>query len=319
MSRASTVSSGTNCWNGKPLTRSLRPRVLFVRWRQHYNTIRPHSALGVPAPGPRGLSVGGQNLNLETGVTHGGRSTTHAHYSRFTPAQRSRRDQSAHGCCSLRRRPFDSQRDRRGCEIESAGVSVLATDWGSRCVGAVSAMSQSAVSRGAFPARVLTDSLLSLSQWRWLRPACRCGHERPATDETRYFDDDLSLRPNDLCWRRTAIDPVTQRQHKNKTGCRNWFCLPHNGHSRSATDRIGHTPGRCAVGAIFLSRCRDSRNGSRPPPLRRDRKKTARRRSVAALKSAWNYGTKIHFDIKPARFMGKSNDATLLSAMKPIA
>jgi len=71
----------------------LEAKVLIERWRQHYNTIRPHSALGYrpPAPGPRvaaalcgcygcasattqGWSVGGQNPNLKIGVIHGGRS-----------------------------------------------------------------------------------------------------------------------------------------------------------------------------------------------------------------------------------------------------
>ena len=30
----------------------LEAKVLFVRWRQHYNTIRPHSALGYRPPAP---------------------------------------------------------------------------------------------------------------------------------------------------------------------------------------------------------------------------------------------------------------------------
>ena len=69
----------------------LEAKVLFVRWRQHTNTIRPHSALGYRPKAPpgvaapcvpmacaranaRGWSIGGQNPNLRTGVIHGGRS-----------------------------------------------------------------------------------------------------------------------------------------------------------------------------------------------------------------------------------------------------
>ena len=65
----------------------LEAKVLIERWRQHYNTVRPHSALGHRPPAPearqpcavasataQGWSVGGQKPNLETGVIHGGRS-----------------------------------------------------------------------------------------------------------------------------------------------------------------------------------------------------------------------------------------------------
>ena len=69
----------------------IEAKVLIERWRQHYNTIRPHSALGYRPPAPpgvaapcvrmayasanaRGWSIGGQNPNLRTGVIHGGRS-----------------------------------------------------------------------------------------------------------------------------------------------------------------------------------------------------------------------------------------------------
>ena len=65
----------------------LEAKVLIERWRQHYNTVRPHSALGYRPPAPearqpcavasataQGWSVGGQKPNLETGVIHGGRS-----------------------------------------------------------------------------------------------------------------------------------------------------------------------------------------------------------------------------------------------------
>jgi transposase InsO family protein len=35
----------------------LEAKVLIERWRQHYNTIRPHSALGYPPPGSRGATA----------------------------------------------------------------------------------------------------------------------------------------------------------------------------------------------------------------------------------------------------------------------
>ena len=55
----------------------LEAKVLIERRRQHYNTIRPHSALGYRPPAPEAMqpcAVGGQNPNLEPGVIHGGRS-----------------------------------------------------------------------------------------------------------------------------------------------------------------------------------------------------------------------------------------------------
>ncbi len=80
-------ASGTSCWSGKRSTRCSRPRCSIERWRQHNNTIRPHSALGYGPPAPearqpcavasataQGWSVGGQNPNLKTGVIHGGMS-----------------------------------------------------------------------------------------------------------------------------------------------------------------------------------------------------------------------------------------------------
>ena len=50
----------TNYSNGKRLTRFSRPTVLFVRWRQHTNTIRPHSALGYRPPAPPGVAAPGR-------------------------------------------------------------------------------------------------------------------------------------------------------------------------------------------------------------------------------------------------------------------
>ncbi len=84
----------------------LEAKVLFVRWRQHTNTIRPHSALGYRPKAPpgvaapcvpmacaranaRGWSIGGQNPNLEKCVIHGGRSVTPLTRSRTRAIQRS--------------------------------------------------------------------------------------------------------------------------------------------------------------------------------------------------------------------------------------
>ena len=60
-----------------------KPTVLFVRWRQHTNTMAPGTG-GVTAPCVRfgyasanaqNWFIGEQNPNLSTGVIHGGRST----------------------------------------------------------------------------------------------------------------------------------------------------------------------------------------------------------------------------------------------------
>ena len=76
--------------------------MLIERWRQHYNTIRPHSALGYRPPAPEAWQprafawrapeqthgagllegkiwrAGGQNPNLENSVIHGGRSVSNS-------------------------------------------------------------------------------------------------------------------------------------------------------------------------------------------------------------------------------------------------
>jgi putative transposase len=65
----------------------LEAKVLIEGWRQHYNTVRPHSALEYRPPAPearqtcavasatsQGWSVGRQKTNLDSGVIHGGRS-----------------------------------------------------------------------------------------------------------------------------------------------------------------------------------------------------------------------------------------------------
>ena len=45
------------------------PTVLFERWRQHTNTIRPHSALGYRPQAPEALQSGAFALRAEQ--THG--------------------------------------------------------------------------------------------------------------------------------------------------------------------------------------------------------------------------------------------------------
>ncbi len=69
----------------------LEAKVLVERWRQDYNTIRPHSALGVSTPGSggeaalcgrlghasataQGWSVQRRKPNLKSGVVRAGRS-----------------------------------------------------------------------------------------------------------------------------------------------------------------------------------------------------------------------------------------------------
>jgi putative transposase len=56
----------------------LEAKVLIERWRRHYNTVRPHSSLGYRPPAPeaseRGWPKGTAKRNLNTGVTHWGRS-----------------------------------------------------------------------------------------------------------------------------------------------------------------------------------------------------------------------------------------------------
>ena len=87
MRRASLVLLRDELLEREAFDTLLEAKVLFVRWRQHYNTIRPHSALGYRPPAPearqpcavasataQGWSAGGQNPNLKPGVIHGGRS-----------------------------------------------------------------------------------------------------------------------------------------------------------------------------------------------------------------------------------------------------
>jgi transposase InsO family protein len=69
----------------------LEAKVLIGRWRKEYNTVRSHSSLGVPTPGPgvapplsarfgyaspsgQGRSLGRSTLVIDTGLIHGGRS-----------------------------------------------------------------------------------------------------------------------------------------------------------------------------------------------------------------------------------------------------
>jgi len=58
----------------------LEAKVLIERWRQQYNTIRPHSALGYRPPAPEAMqpsAVGEQNPNLESCVIDRSRSAPH--------------------------------------------------------------------------------------------------------------------------------------------------------------------------------------------------------------------------------------------------
>ena len=85
----------TSCLNREVFDTLLEAKVLIERWRRAYNTVRPHSSLGLPSPGAgsdpalfvrfgyasaneQGWSVGNTNPNLETGSIPGGRSVTTA-------------------------------------------------------------------------------------------------------------------------------------------------------------------------------------------------------------------------------------------------
>ena len=41
--------------NGEIFYTLREPQVLIEKWRKHYNTIRPHSALGYRPPGPEAM------------------------------------------------------------------------------------------------------------------------------------------------------------------------------------------------------------------------------------------------------------------------
>ncbi len=43
--------------NGEIFYNLLEAKVLIERWRQHYNTVRPHSALGYRPPAPAAIAV----------------------------------------------------------------------------------------------------------------------------------------------------------------------------------------------------------------------------------------------------------------------
>jgi transposase InsO family protein len=49
----------------------LEARVLIERWREHYNTIRPHSALGYRAPAPETIAAGPPSAPLRAALQRG--------------------------------------------------------------------------------------------------------------------------------------------------------------------------------------------------------------------------------------------------------
>ena len=44
----------------------LEARVLIERWREHYNTVRPHSSLGYRPPAPEAIAAGPPSASLRT-------------------------------------------------------------------------------------------------------------------------------------------------------------------------------------------------------------------------------------------------------------
>jgi transposase InsO family protein len=60
--------------NGEIFYTLLEAQVLIERWRQEYNRIRPHSALGYRPPAPEAIEIGGPRswtfpLNTAFGLT----------------------------------------------------------------------------------------------------------------------------------------------------------------------------------------------------------------------------------------------------------
>jgi transposase InsO family protein len=49
----------------------LEARVLIERWREHYNTVRPHSALGYRAPAPEAITAGPPSAPLRAALQRG--------------------------------------------------------------------------------------------------------------------------------------------------------------------------------------------------------------------------------------------------------
>jgi len=50
MSRASTPACATNCSTGEIFYTLREAQIVIESWRRHYNTIRPHAALGYSRP-----------------------------------------------------------------------------------------------------------------------------------------------------------------------------------------------------------------------------------------------------------------------------
>ena len=62
--------------NREVFTTLLEAKILIERWRQEYNQVRPHSALGYrpPVPVARSARANESNYNLTNGMITGGRS-----------------------------------------------------------------------------------------------------------------------------------------------------------------------------------------------------------------------------------------------------
>jgi len=53
--------------NGEIVYTVAEARVLIERWRQHYNRVRPHSALGYRPPAPEAIAAGPPSASLRAG------------------------------------------------------------------------------------------------------------------------------------------------------------------------------------------------------------------------------------------------------------
>ncbi len=52
--------------NGEIFYTVAEARVLIERWREHYNQVRPHSALGYRPPAPEAIAAGPPSASLRT-------------------------------------------------------------------------------------------------------------------------------------------------------------------------------------------------------------------------------------------------------------
>ena len=50
--------------NGEIFYTVAEARVLIERWREHYNRVRPHSALGYRSPAPKAIAAGPPSASL---------------------------------------------------------------------------------------------------------------------------------------------------------------------------------------------------------------------------------------------------------------